>query len=160
DVVIAVGEKAVRDHEAMIAAIQHYKPGDSVVLRVKRDDKEMDIKATLGKRPTDGRADFQNRLGGRLSEKRGGFPMILQHDPVLKPSECGGPLVDLDSKTVGIKIARAGRVETYAIPAEAVVALLPDLKSGKLAPTEVKVESDELKKAREAVKKAEAEFAE
>ena len=46
--------------------------------------------------------------------------MILQHDSVLKPSECGGPLVDLDGKVVGINIARAGRTETYAIPSEVV----------------------------------------
>src|SRR5262249_11927645 len=45
---------------------------------------------------------------------------------------CGGPLVDLDGKTVGINIARAGRTETYAIPSEEVQALLADLKSGKL----------------------------
>ena len=71
-----------------------------------------------------------------------------------------GPLVDLDSKTIGINIARAGRVETYALPAETILALLPDLKAGKFAPKEtlVKVESDEVKKAREALKQAEAEF--
>ncbi len=163
DIVIAVGEKTIPDHETMIEIIQRFKPGESVVLKVFRDGKQVELKATLDKRPTDGRSDFQNRLGGSLSERRGGFPMILQHDTILKPNECGGPLVDLDSKTVGINIARAGRVETYAIPAEAILALLPDLKSGKFAPKEtisVKTDSDEVKKAREALKKAETELAE
>ena len=73
-------------------------------------------------------------LGSELSLKRTGFPTILQHDTVIKPKDCGGPLVDLDGKTVGINIARAGRTETYAIPAEDIQKLLPDLKSGKLAP--------------------------
>ena len=162
DVVIAIGDKTIPDHEAMIDAIQRYKPGESVVLRVMREGKEVEVKATLDKRPTDGRSDFQNRLGGSLSDRRGGFPMILQHDTILKPNECGGPLVDLDSKTIGINIARAGRVETYALPAETIVALLPDMKAGKFAPKEttpVKVESDGVQKAREAFKLAEKELA-
>jgi len=37
---------------------------------------------------------------------------------------------------VGINIARAGRVESYAIPTDSVLTLLNDLKSGKLAPKE------------------------
>jgi serine protease Do len=52
----------------------------------------------------------------------------------LKPSDCGGPVVDLDGRTIGINIARAGRVESYAIPAAAVRSMIADLESGKLAP--------------------------
>src|SRR5437870_13748813 len=80
------------------------------------------------------RGDFQNNMGSKLSEKRTGFPNILQHDTVLNPTDCGGPRVDLDGKAVGINIARAGRVESYAIPSDTILALLPDLKTGKLAP--------------------------
>jgi len=36
---------------------------------------------------------------------------------VNRPDQCGGPLIDLDGGVVGINIARAGRVATYAIPA-------------------------------------------
>jgi serine protease Do len=79
------------------------------------------------------RADFQNQLGSKLSDHRTGFPMVLQHDTVLRPVDCGGPLVDLNGKVIGINIARAGRTETLAIPAEAVKPLLDDLKSDKLA---------------------------
>jgi hypothetical protein len=35
---------------------------------------------------------------------------------------------------VGINIARAGRVESFAIPAGVIKTLLPDLMSGKLDP--------------------------
>ena len=75
-----------------------------------------------------------NMYGGPLSDRRGGFEAALQHDTVLLPSQCGGPLVDLDGKAVGINVARAGRVESYAIAAAAVQPLLEELKSGKLAP--------------------------
>ena len=42
--------------------------------------------------------------------------------------------MDLDGKVVGINIARAGRVASYALPGEVVWPLLDELKSGKLAP--------------------------
>lgn len=70
------------------------------------------------------------RLGRVLSRS----DKILRTDCALVGGDSGGPLVDLDGKVIGINIARAGRTETLAIPAEAVKPLLDDLKSGKLAP--------------------------
>jgi len=138
DVVIAISGKTVTTREVLVQTIQNFKVGDSVTIKVKRGDDEMELRARLGKRPDSGpdRSEKMNAMGSELSERRTGFPVILQHDMVIKPTDCGGPLVDLDGKAVGINIARAGRVESYAIPSEAVQALLPDLKSGKLAPQE------------------------
>jgi len=45
-------------------------------------------------------------MGSELSKRRTGFPHILQHDSVVKPRECGGPVVDLDGKVIGINICR------------------------------------------------------
>ena len=56
---------------------------------------------------------------------------------MLKPRDCGSPIVDLDGKAVGLNIARAGRTETYAIPSEEIQKLLPDLKAGKLGKASV-----------------------
>ena len=47
---------------------------------------------------------------------------------MLQPSLCGGPLVNLDSKAIGLNIARAGRVTTYALPAKLVKKILTNLK--------------------------------
>lgn len=137
DIVTYIEDVQIIDTETMINTIQHHKPGDVVTIKYRRGEKELQTRATLDKRPADpnaNRRDFQNRLGSELSNRRGGFPAILQHDMVLKPIDCGGPVVDLDGKAIGINIARAGRTETYALPAENVQALLADLKSGKLAP--------------------------
>jgi serine protease Do len=133
DVIIAISGKPVSDSDALFKALQKLRPGQIVHIRVRREDEELELKAKLDKRPMD-RSDFQNQMGGKLSERRTGFPEILQHDTVLRPSDCGGPVVDLEGKVVGINIARAGRTETYAIPSEVVKPLLKDLKSGKLAP--------------------------
>jgi len=138
DTVLTVAGRMVRTTERLIATIQGLRPGQTVSITVKRGDEEKEFTAKLEHFPLEllSRGERMNMLGSELSYRLGGFPVILQHDLLLKPSDCGGPLVDLDGKTVGINIARAGRTETYAIPAETVQGLIPDLKSGKLAPKE------------------------
>ena len=61
-----------------------------------------------------------NEMNG-MSKRRSGYENVIQHDSVIRPEECGGPLVNLDGKVVGINIARAGRVETYALPIKPVL---------------------------------------
>ena len=73
-------------------------------------------------------------MGSALSSRRVGYSTILQHDSVVRPADCGGPIVDLDGHVIGINICRAGRTESWAVPSEVVEAVLADLKSGKLAP--------------------------
>lgn len=167
DFILSLAGRAVQDAESLLNVLQRHKPGEVIALRVKRGNEEMELKATLDRRPGGrGRGEFQNRMGSALSERRNGFPSILQHDAVLRPSDCGGPLVDLDGKAIGINIARAGRTESYAAPAEAVLPLMYDLMSGKLAPklsleAAAKTLSPEEKvtQARDAVRQAEAEKA-
>jgi len=135
DVVLTIQGTPVTDAERLVRSIMGYNAGDVVKLKIKREGSEKEVAVTLGKRPNNSnRGEMQNRMGSQLSERRGGFPTILQHDTVIKPTDCGGPLVGLDGKAVGINIARAGRTESYAIPTETVQALLADLRSGKLAP--------------------------
>jgi serine protease Do len=140
DVIRQVNGKDVPGRQKLVETIRSYQPGDKVKLLVQRDMEELTIEVVLGSLTQiahpEGmdRADFQNHLGGALSERRAGFPIAIQHDSVLKPWECGGPIVDLEGKVVGINIARAGRVESFALPASAVKAILPDLMSGKLNP--------------------------
>jgi serine protease Do len=135
DIVTAIAGTPIIDAETMVNTIQRHKPGEVVSIHFKRDGKEMQVEATLGKRTPENprqrdRRDFQNRLGGDLSDRRGGFPAVLQHDTVLKPTDCGGPVVDLDGKVIGLNIARAGRVESYALPAEEISPVIEKLKSG------------------------------
>lgn len=167
DIILSVNGTKTPDPEHLQGVVQKLKPGDKVVMKIKREEAELELTATLGKRPPLpgglDRADMQNRMGNEMSTKRSGFPLILQHDAYVKPADCGGPLVDLDGKVIGINIARAGRVETFAAPAEAVQALLQDLESGKLAPPVVaSVPTDKeklLSEAKAAYEKAEKERA-
>ncbi len=149
DVVLSINGTVVKTPEELIKTVARYKAGDTIRLSILREDKVKAFSATLGDRaelaPGGRRHAFQKQLGGELSSRSEGFPSALQHDTVLKANECGGPLVDLSGKAVGINIARSSRVSSYALPASIIRPLLDDLKSGKLSPQLVaKQQLDEL----------------
>jgi len=111
-----------------------------VKLQILRDGQEQTVEVTLTSRPEvvnarAARGERMNRMGGQLSSRRTGFPAVIQHDSLLSPTTCGGPLVTLDGKAIGINIARSGRVESFALPADVVQSYLTDLKSGKYPAT-------------------------
>jgi len=156
DIVLSVAGRKVSSVDGMVAAIQGFKAGQVVSLRIKRGDDEVELKATLERRPSGlGRGEMMDRMGSKLSERRGGFPEVLQHDMVVKPEDCGGPVVDLEGKAIGVNIARAGRTESFAIPYEVVQGLMGDLKSGKLKPKDDG--EDRLAELEKALEKARAE---
>jgi serine protease Do len=144
DVICELNGKMVAGEQALRKLLESYKPGDEVRIKLQREGKEIEKKLTLGGPgvpPSSGpnRGDIQNTLGGhKLSVRRTGFPTILQTDMILKPEHCGGPVVDLDGKVLGVSIARAGRVETWVLPSETISPLLADMKSGKYPPISVK----------------------
>jgi len=140
DIIFEVAGKKVKSRDALPEILDGYRPGDNLTIKVKRkvkdkdETEELSFKVTLSPRSEMSKGDMQNEFGGMLSGRRTGFPQVIQHDTVVLPKDCGGPLVDLDGRIVGINIARAGRVETWALPAEVITPLLKDLKAGKFLP--------------------------
>ena len=137
DILVEVAGEKVKNREHLPEILDLYKPGDKIVVKVKRklkdDDEteEMSFTITLSSRGDMNKDDMMNMGGGSLSGRRTGFPQVIQHDTVLSPKDCGGPLVDLDGRVVGLNIARAGRVETWALPADVITPVLKDLQDGK-----------------------------
>jgi serine protease Do len=152
DIIRDVAGDTIDNSATLAKVIGKFDPGDTVTLRILRDEEELEVEARLGHslailmapdRPED-------RMVGNVSLRRAGFPTVLQHDTVLKPEDCGGPLVNLSGDVVGINIARAGRTESYAIPTSQVLPLLKDLKSGRLPPANlVQVTTEESETADE-----------
>jgi serine protease Do len=136
DVILQVDQKPVRTRMELINLLKQYRPGAAVKLAVKRGDKNLEISATLTTLQTDAtrKRDAQNSPRNTVSLRRDDFPKVLQHDSVLLPADCGGPLVDLSGRVVGVNIARAGRTETYAVPVRVLLPMMYDLMSGRLAP--------------------------
>ncbi len=131
DVLLSLGNKHITEPDDLLEMMRQRSVGDSITLTVRRDQEVLLIQATLVRRPHNTRGDSQNSLGGELSSRTSGYATILQHDAVLRPRDCGGPLVDLDGLVVGINICRAGRTESWAIPSEVVQPLLPALMAAK-----------------------------
>lgn len=132
DIILEVAGKPVKKFDDMKKILDKYKPGETVKLMIRRDkDEPKEFKVKLVKKAAIDRGDYQNTLSGELSARRTGFPKVVMHDTQIKPTDCGGPLVDLDGHVLGINIARAGRVETWTLPADVINPVYKDLKAGK-----------------------------
>ncbi len=131
DVVTHIDDERVTSREELGDAVRNRRAGDTITVRYLRNGQSRQTEAQLraniaGMGPS--RDDLMNRMGGELSVRAAGFPLALQHDTVISPSQAGGPLVDLDGRVVGLNIARAGRTTTYALPASEVKSVIEKLK--------------------------------
>lgn len=133
DIVLRMDRDPVTRSKQVVAEVDTRLPGDGVQLAVRRGKEELTLEAHLGRRTELDVEynDFQSFLGGDLSFRRSGFPQVIQHDTFLLPEHCGGPLVDLEGRVVGINIARAERIASYALPAAVVLPWIEQLKQGK-----------------------------
>jgi serine protease Do len=136
DVIIKAGDQRVENPQSFDQLLHKFAPGDSVNVVVRRGGKQLTVRATVGRATgvAATRGYWMNRMSGRMSHRRAGFPQAIQHDTVLSPELCGGPVVDLSGKAIGVNIARAGRVETYAVPADTAKLLVRELRGGPPAP--------------------------
>lgn len=136
DVITGVDGKPVKSRIEAVAIVRHHRPGETVKLTIRRGKETHDYSITLLKLDTPATRirDMQNGSGVGISKRADAFPAVLQHDTVLKPVDCGGPLVDLNGKVVGINIAHGGRTEAYCLPADVLLPLMYDLMSGRLTP--------------------------
>lgn len=131
DVVVKIGKTDIATGDALIETLQTYQRDDTVAITLLRDGKTVTLNAILGKRmpePTApknklSRGDRQNNMGSELSSRRTSIPCFLQTDAVIKPVDCGGPLVDVDGRAIGMTLCRAGRTESWALPTESVKSL-------------------------------------
>ncbi len=134
DEITGVDSIAVSSPRDLVREIAKHQPGETVVLEVRRNGQTLILPATLT-HPFGtflSRIAQQNRLGGEISQRSSGFPVVIQHDSTLKPSECGGPAVNIDGQIVGINIARSGRTESLLIPTSEALNVLQSFREGKL----------------------------
>ena len=129
DRIVKIDGTTMKDFEHVVQVVGANPPGRKIHLVVQRDEEELELSATLGK-PHTYPMPQDHWGGGPFSARRSGFPAVLPHDSVIHPTECGSPLVDTDGKVVGINIARALRVTTYAIPADVVLEVSAKLLAG------------------------------
>jgi serine protease Do len=134
DIFIDLMSSKVTTIEEVRAVLADYRPGEVVTATVLRDGKPIEVEIRLGT-PADVFFDDEQfgsgRLNGNLSLRRDDFPNAIQHDSVLQPEDCGGPVTDFSGNVVGINIARADRVATYALPIHVVRDILKKFNDDK-----------------------------
>ncbi|MBN1911305.1 MAG: trypsin-like peptidase domain-containing protein [Pirellulales bacterium] len=135
DIVTHVNDVPTKTQEELAKELQKHKPGTKIELGVLRGDKTLKLSVRLGVIVTASskKWDMFHKAGGQ-STRHDDFPIALQHDTVLGPTDCGCPLVGLDGKVVGVNIARGGRTESFCVPTNALILLMYDLMSGRLRP--------------------------
>jgi S1-C subfamily serine protease len=130
DVIVAVNNELVTTRERVSEILRDFREGQTVKLRLDRDGRQIDAEVKLMVPRSAGFArQRNNRLAGDTSQRAEGFDEAIEHDTVLPPWLCGGPLVNLDGEAIGLNIARASRVATYALPAPLAQKILQTLKA-------------------------------
>lgn len=97
-------------------------PGEIVRLTIKRGDDQLELDATMSDAVMVMESQNDAKVNGPRNLRLSGFDSVMQHDTVLAPNECGGPLLNTSGEVIGINIARAGRVVSYALPSSLVAA--------------------------------------
>ena len=127
DIITSLDNERVEDPISFGGLIRGRKAGEEVRVGYLREGEPGELKVTLKERKIRDSVQDDPRMKlslGRLSEKTGGYPDVIQHDIPLPPELCGGPLFNLNGKCVGVNVSRAGRTKTYAIPADEIVEVL------------------------------------
>ncbi len=141
DVIVSVDGAPVTNREQVVEILQDFREGQTVHILFQRAEKEFDARIQLmvpkpGQQGSPSYAnERENRFSGDVSLRSGGFDQAIEHDTVLEPWQCGGPLVNLDGKAIGLNIARASRFATYALPAALARQIATKLKAESEKPS-------------------------
>jgi S1-C subfamily serine protease len=70
---------------------------------------------------------------GDVNYRADDFPTVIECAVPFCSYECGGPVVDLTGRAIGVTIAGVAPHGGMVIPGDCVLKLLPDLRAGGLA---------------------------
>jgi serine protease Do len=137
DVIVAINGATIPDTDALMSKIQSLQAGQRISVALTRpgvansftrEAQLMDLSMNVLN------DDTEMEVNGNVSARSTGFPKAFQHDTVLSPHQCGGPVIDSHGRVVGINIARAGRVNSYALPLDIVIPAVQELISTSNVP--------------------------
>jgi hypothetical protein len=134
DGLLMVDGVAMTSADAPAGVLHQHAPGDSVPVEIMREGKRQQLTVRL-QRPL-----FimgPGNVGVALSRRGTGFGPVIQHDGIVPAELMGAPIVDTQGRVVGLNIARAERVKTYALSSkvvkDAVARLLKAAEEGQTA---------------------------
>ena len=122
DQILKVNGRELLNPQAAITILRGMYPGEVVRLTILRGESTLEVDATMSDESLFEETKNDAKVNGPRNTRLSGFDRVIQHDTVLAPNQCGGPVLDSSGNLVGINIARAGRVVSYALPASLVSA--------------------------------------
>ncbi|MBK1882217.1 PDZ domain-containing protein [Luteolibacter pohnpeiensis] len=114
DQIVEIDGHQIGSFDDVVEVMKERRAGTAVKMMVLRDGKEITAEPLLKPGPL----TRNDTMSGAFSQRRSGFPRVLQHDIIANKEMIGGPLLDLQGRCLGMNIARANRAESYAIPVE------------------------------------------
>lgn len=120
DIIREIDKKELPSRREVLESLMSIPAGYRVHLGIEREGKRVQLAAQMMDLSNSLLDPTEMEVNGSISARSTGFNHVIQHDTVLSPDHCGGPLIDVDGNVVGMNIARAGRVCSYAIPAHLV----------------------------------------
>ena len=130
DVILSVNDGSVTNREQVSEKLRDFHDGQVVKVRVQRSGSQIEATVKLTAIGAAIGAERFDPFSVSVSQRAEGFERVIEHDSVLAPWLCGGPLMNLDGEAMGINIARASRVTTFALSAGLVQRALERLRPG------------------------------
>lgn len=127
DTICGLDGTDVRNKDQLLSLLRNGQGGQFLTITVRRNDETIEKRVRLMDLSVEMLDETEMEVNGPISARATGFNRVFMHDSVIIPNQCGGPVVNLDGRAVGINIARAGRVSTYALPAETVQSVVKGL---------------------------------
>lgn len=126
DLIVAVNGREEFSRTAVIDALRDMFPGERVPLKILRKNdssqlETLELVARIREFRVMQESESDTKVNGPRSARLSGFDRVIQHDTVLDPDECGGPVLDSEGRVIGLNIARAGRVVSYALPSSLII---------------------------------------
>lgn len=126
DRIIAINGRSELNRDSVISTLRTMYPGESVRLTIVRAGDTLELNAVIRDLAVMQETENDSKVNGPRSVRLSGFSRVMQHDTVLDPDDCGGPVLDSNGRAIGINIARAGRVVSYSLPASLI---MPEIES-------------------------------
>ena len=126
DRLISIAAHRVAAEEDVARSVDGKQSGDIVPVVVVRDGKTLTLELPLLPAVEIGAWNRTWRCDD--------FPIALEYSPPAGTAECGGPIVDLSGRVVGVTVGQTNSANGWAIPADSVRRIVNNAKGGKIAP--------------------------
>ena len=137
DVILRIDGVVAATPESAASPIRSHAPGEQVSVEFMHSGERRTVSMRI-LRPPFGEQRVALAGGAILSRRATGFGEVIQHDSIVAAQNMGGPVVDSRGRIVGLNIARADRMKTYALSAKrvraSIEAMLARVQAGDVMP--------------------------